>query len=521
MNQSHFRKLRVIAAGVLFSLATALFLGLDRLIPGAAREAVLSLQFIPSLLNFASAASLAAAGFIVVLLLTLLCGRVYCSTLCPLGVLQDIAIHLAGRFRPGRTKFVYARPHTALRYGVLILTLATLLSGSLLTVTLLDPFSGFGRIIADLVRPLYLSVHNLAADALTLFDIYLLKPVEWQAPSPVALAAALLLLAVILGLSVRKGRLYCNTVCPVGTLLGFVARFALFRIRIDQDACTVCANCSIACKAGCIRLKTATVDFSRCVGCGDCLAVCPALGIRYRLSAPWRGDPAAVADASKRAFLGKTFGYLAGAASLAPLGWVWKQGREANAAVAGPPAPPVSPPGSQSIARFNQTCTACHLCVSACPTQVLQPAFLEYGLSGLLQPRMDYHRSFCNYDCTLCGELCPTGAILPLPKAVKQTTQLGVARFLKEICIVYTDHTACGACDEHCPTKAVRLVPYQGSLTIPAVDETLCIGCGACEYACPVRPRRAIYVAGSPWHAVARKPDATPLTVEVKEDFPF
>jgi len=520
MNQAHGKKLRVIVALVFFTLTTGLVLGFDRLIPAVIRDAVLYLQFVPSLLTFASAASLAAAGFIVVLLLTLLCGRVYCSTLCPLGVLQDIAIYLASRFRPGRTRFVYARPHTPLRYGVLILTLVTLLSGSLLTVILLDPFSGFGRIIADLVRPLYLSVHNLAANALAVFGIYLLKPVEWRAPSPVALMAPLLL-AIILWLSARKGRLYCNTLCPVGTLLGFVARFALFKIRIDQDACTVCANCSIACKASCIRLKTGTVDFSRCVGCGDCLAVCPALGIRYRLSAPWRGDPAVGTDASKRAFLGKTFVYLAGAASLVPLGWVWEQAREANAAVAGPPAHPVSPPGSQSIARFNQTCTACHLCVSACPTQVLQPAFLEYGLSGLLQPRMDYHSSFCNYDCALCGELCPTSAILPLPKAVKQTTQLGVARFLKESCIVYTDNTACGACDEHCPTKAVHMVPYRESLTIPEVDEALCIGCGACEYACPVRPQRAIYVAGSPLHAAARKPDATPLKMEVREDFPF
>lgn len=510
----------MIVALVSVTLTTGLVLGFDRLIPAVVREAVLSLQFVPSLLTFVSAASLTAAGFILVLLLTLLGGRVYCSTLCPLGVLQDVVIHLAGRFRSGRTKFIYARPHTTLRYGVLLITLVTLLSGSLLTVILLDPFSGFSRIIADLIRPLYLSVYNLAAYTLAFCGFYGLQPVAWQAPPPAALAVPLLLLALILWLSVRKGRLYCNTLCPVGTLLGFVARFALFRIRIDQDVCTVCANCSIACKARCIRLKTGTVDFSRCVGCGDCLAVCPDLGIRYRLSAPWRSDTAAATDASRRVFLGKTFGGLAGAASLAPLGWLWEQGREGNA-VAGPLASPVSPPGSQSIARFNQACTACHLCVSACPTQVLQPAVLEYGLAGLLQPRMDYHRSFCNYDCTRCGELCPTGAILPLPKAVKQTTQLGIARFLKESCVVYTDNTPCGACDEHCPTKAVRLVPYQGSLTIPEVDETLCIGCGACEYACPVRPQRAIYVAGSPVHAAASKPDATPLKIEVREEFPF
>lgn len=107
-----------------------------------------------------------------------------------------------------------------------------------------------------------------------------------------------------------------------------------------------------------------------------------------------------------------------------------------------------APPGAGSIARFNQICTACSLCVSACPTQVLQPF-------------MDYETRYCNFDCHKCAEACPTGAILPLPMEEKQRTQLGVAIFVKHNCIVHTDGTDCGACSEHYPTKAVKMVPYK------------------------------------------------------------
>jgi ferredoxin len=182
---------------------------------------------------------------------------------------------------------------------------------------------------------------------------------------------------------------------------------------------------------------------------------------------------------------------------------------------------PVAPPGAGNIARFNDLCTACHLCVSACPYGVLQPALLDYGLSGLLQPHLDFTAGYCSYECQRCGSVCPTGALRPLELAAKQTVQLGVARFIRDNCIVYTDHTACGACDEYCPTKAVHMVPYRDGLTIPEVRPELCVGCGACENACPTRPHRAIYVEGHPVHQQARRPQAKPLEHETQSGFPF
>jgi len=184
---------------------------------------------------------------------------------------------------------------------------------------------------------------------------------------------------------------------------------------------------------------------------------------------------------------------------------------------------PVAPPGSKNISRFNEICTGCSLCVAACPTGVLQPALTEYGLSGFMQPHMDYSTSFCNFDCTKCGEVCPTGAILPLPIEEKQVTQMGKAVFVKQNCVVYTDETDCGACSEHCPTKAVDMVPYKNGLMIPEVDQSICIGCGACEYPCPVdEPFKAIYVNGNAVHQEAEKPETgKKQEVDHEEDFPF
>jgi ferredoxin len=145
----------------------------------------------------------------------------------------------------------------------------------------------------------------------------------------------------------------------------------------------------------------------------------------------------------------------------------------------------------------------------------------------MMQPRLNFRASYCNYECTLCTQVCPTGAILPLPAEEKKRTQLGVARFIKENCIVFTDNNACGACSEHCPTKAVRMVPYinpqNKPLVIPEVHPDYCVGCGACEYACPTKPFKAICVDGNPVHAKSKKPE--PRALEIKtddtEDFPF
>jgi ferredoxin len=184
---------------------------------------------------------------------------------------------------------------------------------------------------------------------------------------------------------------------------------------------------------------------------------------------------------------------------------------------------PISPPGSISVEHFSHRCTACHLCVSSCPTQVLCPSFLDYGISGIFQPKMNYAASYCNFDCVVCSQVCPTGAILPIDTTGKKQLQIGKVNFVKEDCVVVTKKKDCGACSEHCPTKAVKMVPYEQKLVIPQVDEEVCVGCGACEHACPVQPRKAIYVKSNFVHRTAKKPKTEKLapSFDSNQEFPF
>jgi len=144
----------------------------------------------------------------------------------------------------------------------------------------------------------------------------------------------------------------------------------------------------------------------------------------------------------------------------------------------------------------------------------------QYGLAGFLQPFMDYKSGFCNFDCTKCGEVCPTGAIIPLTREQKKTCQVGVVMFIEKNCIVYTNETSCGSCSKHCPTQAIKMVPYKGKLTIPEVKEDICVGCGACEHVCPALPNKAIYVDGNIIQKVAKKPEIKKLEVKKLDDFP-
>jgi ferredoxin len=182
---------------------------------------------------------------------------------------------------------------------------------------------------------------------------------------------------------------------------------------------------------------------------------------------------------------------------------------------------PVSPPGAGSIADLNKNCTACSLCINACPNGVLQPAVKEYGIMGFIQPVMNYRRSFCTYNCTVCTEVCPTNALKPLMPEAKKLTQIGKTTFVKDNCIVKTEKTACGACAEVCPTKAVYMIPYEGNLLIPEVNTDFCIGCGHCEYACPTNPYRAIFVDGNEVHKAAKKPGNTRSEIQAPSEFPF
>lgn len=528
MKQAHLKKLRVVISLLFLTLTAFIFVDFRETLSSETIDKILFLQFVPSLLNFITTMSLVATGFGIILLLSLLFGRVYCSTICPLGILQDVVSFISKKFKK-KHKYRYAKPKNILRYSILGITAIVFIFGNVFLLNLLDPFSVFGKIFSVYVRPLYVWLNNLGSAILTSFDVYWLYPVDFKHPNLLTLIYPALILLLVVYLALTKGRLYCNTVCPVGTLLGAVSKASAFKIQMNKQTCTQCGKCAFVCKAQCINIKEMSVDFSRCVACYNCIQVCPEDAISYQLAFKPKevaiaSQPQAQTDTSKRDFLTKSVAYAVGLTGLAKLAKAQQKDIQnvAPTMLHNIKNNYVCPPGSKSIEHFTQTCTACHLCVSVCPTNVLQPSFLEFGFTSMLQPFMDYNTHFCNFECTLCTEICPTGAILPLNKEEKKTCQLGQVQLILENCVVYTEGTACGSCSEHCPTQAVKMVPYKGDLTIPEIDNSICVGCGACEYACPTRPYKAIFVDGNAVHQVAEIPqDEKVEGVSSEEEFPF
>lgn len=484
------KKVRVVVAVVLFALITFGFLDFAG-IAGTA-SFLPKIQFVPALLAGAF------VTVIVLLLLTLLFGRIYCSVVCPMGVFQDAFSWFSKKVNR-KKRYKYSKEKRILRYVVLAVVVVAFLFGGTFLLSLLDPYSAYGRMTTNAFRPVYMEGNNLLAWIFNSFNNYQFYHVNVYVLSLFSLIIGLVTFAVIGHLAFHYGRTYCNTICPVGTVLGFVSRYSLFKVRINPDACGSCGLCEMKCKASCINSKEKSIDHSRCVDCYNCLSACKKNALTYGLSVSKAKATSGQPDEGKRRFVAT----LALTALIAP-----KAMADKGLAVISNNHPykkkqPLSPPGSVSAEHLLKHCTACHLCVAKCPSKVLRPSFTEYGLGGMMQPMMNFDHGFCNFDCTVCGDVCPNQAILKLTKEEKHTLQVGRVVFVKENCIVYNDETNCGACSEHCPTQAVSMQPYKDGLTIPSVNPDICVGCGGCEYVCPVRPFRAIYVEGDAVHQQA------------------
>lgn len=520
MKLAHLKKIRVGVSLLFFLFFGIVYLDLSGNVSQKLSPAIVYLQFVPSLLKFVSLLSISAIGFVVVIILTVLFGRVYCSSICPMGTLQDIISFIAKTINKKKF-FRKVGEFRALRYSILAFTIIIFLSGSLILLNLLDPFSNSGKIFANLFRPMLIQINNLAAYGLTRLNIYWLYPIDIRGYSLAAIGVSLVILGVVGIMSFASGRLFCNTICPVGTLLGLISRFSIFKIGINKESCISCNLCEKVCKAGCIDKKEKVIDFDRCVGCYNCFDACLSGGITYgNRVVKEKKVKKFKTDDKRREFISKTFLYIVGLSTIS-LGQIKIIPKKLSKIPIFKKST-VSPPGSGSISHFTGKCTACHLCVSSCPAQVLQPSLWEYGFTGILQPFMNYKDSYCTLDCVICGQVCPTGAIQPIALEKKKLTQIGKVNFVKENCIVETEGTECGACSEHCPTKAVQMVPYK-NLHLPETQNEYCIGCGACEFACPVKPYKAIYVDGNAVHQTAKKKTEQKLEQkeDYKSDFPF
>ncbi len=459
------------------------------------------MQLVPA---FVSGAVLTMLSLVI---LTLVLGRIYCSVVCPLGILQD----LVWRCRRGRRRQTFRPNRPWLRLAALVLFAAALGLGLPGLAGILDPYSAFGRMATDLFQPLAVLVNNGLSLAEQSFGGATIAPVPLVQKGLAALLGAGLTFGLIAFLAWRGGRTWCNTLCPVGAFLGCLSRVSLFRPRIRQDRCVGCGLCAARCKAACIDPEARHVDASRCVACFDCLEVCRRgaltllpLGKQEGKAAAGRKKDAPRAagspDPGRRAMLGG----LAGMAT----GMVFPGKAEAAEHGRQVPIPalerkrrperglPVLPAGSTGLEHFRGHCTGCQLCVAVCPNHVLRSR--DEG-PDMLQPSMTFENGFCRTNCTACSEACPAGAIRPVSLQEKSSIQVGRAVIDRDLCIVGRDKVTCTACKRSCPTGAVSLVG-PGELQLPAVDTERCIGCGACEYVCPSRPLAAIRVEGNLIH---------------------
>jgi len=478
---------------------------------------LMHIQWIPALLSL----NMIIIG--ILLVLSLLFGRIYCSTICPLGVMQDIVSWKSRFFSKKKKKFRfdYKKPQNILRYSILALTAIIFILGSSFLVVQLDPYSIFGRMISQLFRPLAILANNGLSEILSNMKNYSIYKVDQVAFVPVAFGISLFFFILVSVMSWFRGRLFCNTICPVGTSLGFLSKISLFKISIKESSCTRCGACEKICKSQCIDNDTMTVDNSRCVSCFNCLTVCKKSSMKYEFGYKKSNQNQTKADTkSPVSKTRRTFLLTSGAviSSLALAGTKTISGKK-DATLT---RKPIMPPGASDSEHFNTNCTGCQLCVNKCPMQVLKPATLQYGISGITQPHLDFSTHvFCSYECTICTEVCPTKALKTLTIEDKKLVQIGVAKFRKDMCIVSVEEKDCGACSEHCPTQAVHMIDYKNGLTIPEVTEDICIGCGACESICPARPYVAIYVEGNTKQIMAKKPKEAEVFDKKIDDFGF
>lgn len=501
------RKIRVAAAAVFFISITLLFLDFTGTLHGWLGW-MAKIQFLPALL------ALNVGVLLILVALTLLLGRVYCSVICPLGVMQDLFGWLGKRAKKNR--YVFSKSKDILRGTVLFLYGAATVAGLGAVTALLAPYSAYGRIASSLLAPIYGWGNNLLAYFAERAESYAFYEVDvWIKSLPTFLVAVVTL--VILGiLAWRGGRTYCNTICPVGTILGMLSRFSWFKPVIDTTKCNGCTLCERNCKAACINSKEHKIDYSRCVACMDCIDKCNrgAISFAHVKSTVKNLSGSRLADGADN---NGRRNFLAATAVLATSAVAKAQEDKVDgglAVILDKKAPKrktkIVPPGALGIANLEQHCTGCQLCVSVCPNGVLRPSS---DLMTLMQPYSSYEKGYCRPECTRCSDVCPAGAIKAISVEEKSSIQIGHAVWIKDNCLPVAEGVSCGKCAKVCPVGAIQMVKTscrdcknkcdgveKKCKLIPVVDAERCIGCGACENLCPSRPFSAIYVEGHEEH---------------------
>ncbi len=485
MKQKYLKSIRIAVAAVMFVLFFGVGIGVSRL------NAVLVTQFGPGLMSLTSVFFVdTLAAVVLIAVVTLLFGRIYCSVMCPLGILQDgisfVAQRLKGKAHR-RYRFLDTRP---VKYGVFLFVLILGAAGVMLPLIALLPSSNFFTIVTNVFLKFFnLILELLAQGAQGVAENGFLAHFKvahgpgapgWYesvVPPAAAFGFSLGVFLVVAALAAWRGRIYCNTLCPVGAVLSLIGRKPLYRIALSQEMCVCCGMCEAACKGGAIDSKRKSVLAENCVMCFNCIPACKRGGVRLE-----KRPKMASFSLSRRHFIGAAGGVVAGAG-------VAVIARKLEKALPRPKEEPAMPPGAGSAKRFHEKCVGCGICIRECEGKVLVPAVGQYGLAGFMQPVVDYSRGPCVYTCNHCSNVCPAGALLPLSLAEKQRTRIGLASVDANTCV------GCGICASKCPAHAIT-VSRQDGRGLASVNADYCIGCGVCEDVCPLPDAPAIQVSG-------------------------
>lgn len=497
------RRLRLVSQGLFLLLFFFLFLqteskGVDEL----GYPVRLFLDFDPLILitTLLSAHTAAVAFYLSLLMIviTVIFGRVFCGWACPLGTLHNIV----GYFKKGRSRMSPANWHRCKYYLLIVLVISSLFTLQL--VGIMDPLSLLIRSLSLSVFPLFnygiraffdsiyaLDVKSISAISESIYSLLKKSVLSFDQPFFRQNILIGLIFFGILALNLSEKRFWCKYLCPLGALLGVLARYAFLK-RSVSEGCTSCGLCERKCQGNALTDDAAVWRQTECIACRNCDDICPQDAIRFRFG---KAGPSAPLDLGRRRVV------TAAAAGLITVPLMRstpfsKRGYTDHSLI--------RPPGSLDEPEFLKKCVKCGECMKVCITNGLQPTLLEAGLEGIWSPVLVPRLGYCEFRCTLCGQVCPTGAIRKLPLEEKMKIKVGTAMIDKGRCLPYAHATPCIVCEEVCPTPKKAIWFEQATaldrngkevqVKQPRIDLELCIGCGICETKCPVRGQPAVYV---------------------------
>ena len=447
-----------------------------------------------------SSHTLAAALYlsIILIVLTMLLGRVFCGWVCPLGTLNNI-IGSMKRWPP-REK---ARNWFRVKYYILFFILASSLF-TMQLVGIMDPLSLVVRSFSLSIYPAFNYSVNAALDAAYklnvkgittvadyVYEISKKTVLAFQQPYFTQGVFVGLLFIGILALNLVERRFWCRYLCPLGALLGLLSRYPLLK-RTASEGCNACGACEYSCQGNAKPGDPGTWMPTECLYCWNCDDMCPRDGVSFRFSI--KKAPAKL-DLGRRKVLASA---LAGAAAV-PLF------RATPVFKSGYPDPGlIRPPGALEEREFLAKCVKCGECMKVCTTNGLQPTLFEAGAEGIWSPMLVPRIGYCEYKCTLCGQVCPTGAIQKLAFEDKAKVKIGTAMVDRSRCLPFAHAIPCIVCEEMCPlpkkaiwfeeTRAMNRDGKPVEVKQPHVDLELCTGCGICETKCPLVGKPGIYI---------------------------